>query len=279
MSTRVPAAAFPWSAEARAGLDAGNRDRPDARPVFYIHDDRFHGIFEPRSELLSMLDTELSTALFRIPHSSRIRYYETGAPLREILYWWSRGRGLQFAHAGAVGTENGGVLLAGRGGSGKSTVALAALESELLYAGDDYVLLEAEPVPCAYSIYNSAKLNPTGLCRLPRVAAIVDELPPVESEKVILFIHDCFPEKIARRVGIRAILLPEVARLRRSRLTEATAAASLAALAPSTMLQLRGAAGEDLQRLVRFVRSVPSFRLELGEDMSAVPRMILDLCA
>ena len=39
-------------------------------------------------------------------------------------------RNLQYVHAGAVGNKNGGILLVGKGGSGKSSTALACLKSD-----------------------------------------------------------------------------------------------------------------------------------------------------
>jgi hypothetical protein len=54
---------------------------------------------------------------------------QSSLPLLTILDWWLAERALHCIHAAAVGLDSGGVLLAGRGGSGKSTTALACLQS------------------------------------------------------------------------------------------------------------------------------------------------------
>ena len=87
-------------------------------------------------------------------------YWDQASPIRQILFWWLDSRDCIQVHGGAVGLESGGVLLVGKGGSGKSTVALSSLASELLYAGDDYVAVKPSPSPWVYSLYNSGKLEP-----------------------------------------------------------------------------------------------------------------------
>jgi len=130
------------------------------------NNDHIHTTFHLGSGALSMMNTRMSVALFWVHDFRQIPVYERGAPLRTILFWWMNKHNRQLIHAGAVGTPKGGVLLAGKGGSGKSTTALASINSELLYAGDDYVLLGREQTPFVYSLYNSAKLDAYHIKRL-----------------------------------------------------------------------------------------------------------------
>ena len=86
-------------------------------------------------------------------------YWETAAPFRILFHWWSQSFGGQISHAAAVGRDGKGVLLAGRGGSGKSTTAICCVDAGMEYVGDDYVLLTRTPTPTAHSLYNSAKIH------------------------------------------------------------------------------------------------------------------------
>ena len=57
--------------------------------------------------------------------ASRLPPWERACPLRALLTWWAAPERLLMAHGAAVGSGEGALLLAGPGGSGKSTTALA----------------------------------------------------------------------------------------------------------------------------------------------------------
>ena len=88
--------------------------------------------------------------------------WNCSTPLRHILHLALATRGVQFVHAGAVGRPDGGVIIVGRSGSGKSTSTLSTLGSDLLYAGDDYVGVSLNPDgggPYVHSLYGCGKLE------------------------------------------------------------------------------------------------------------------------
>jgi len=266
-STRTKMPPPPWSAD----------DYIARGEVRGYNDDRMYTAFHLGSGTLSMLDTRLNLALYWIRDASRIPYYEKGFPLRAILHWWMCNHKRQLVHAGAVGTSRGGVLLVGKGGSGKSTTALACLHSEMLYVGDDYVLLSGQPTPFVYSLYNSAKLDADHIWRLPHLLPTVSNRERLDTEKALIFLHDHYPDKVTMGFPVRAILLPHIADLPDTRLKRTSPAASLAALAPSTIFQLPVARHEAFQNLADFVKQVPSYVLELGTDLSRIPDVILEL--
>jgi len=241
------------------------------------NDEHIHTAFYLGSGILNMLDTTLNVAILWIRDAGLIPYYETAAPLRTILHWWMRDHERQFVHAAAVGTPRGCVLLAGKGGSGKSTTTLACLPSELLYVGDDYVLLSRQPTPFVYSLYNSAKLDADYIQRLPHLLPAVSNSERLDMEKALIFLHDHYPHKVAKGFPVRAILLPRFTGLLGTTLKKASPAASLTALAPSTIFQLPGAGQEAFQSLASFVRQVPSYVLELGTDLTMIPEVVLSL--
>jgi hypothetical protein len=267
VSTRTEMPPPPWSAD----------DYIARGEVRGYSDTDIHTTFHLGSGILNMVDTSLNVALFWICDATSIPYYETGAPLRTILDQWMRGHDRQLAHAAAVGTAEGGVLLAGKGGSGKSTTALTCLSSGLLYAGDDYVLLGGRSTPFVYSLYNSAKLDAEHLQRLPRLLPLVSNSEKLDAEKALIFLHDHHPERVTKGFPVRATLLPRVTGLLDTRVQEASPAESLAALAPSTIFQLPGAGAEAFKYLSAFVRQVPGYVLELGTDLSRIPDVVLGL--
>ena len=124
-----------------------------------------------RWRTLSVLDTPAAEAWFWTPAPSAMASWDWAAPLRAILHWWLGSHGVVQVHGGAIGTAEGGVLVVGRGGSGKSTTALSSLGAGLRYAGDDFVAITTRPDAWVHSLYCSGKLDPGHLERFPRLRA------------------------------------------------------------------------------------------------------------
>lgn len=240
--------------------------------------ERIYTAFQHGSGAVSVLDKERDTAVFWAP-DHQLPYWEYGSPLRSILHWWLLGKGLQLVHAAAVGNSNGGVLIGGKGGSGKSTTALTCLESDLFYVGDDYTLLGLESGPVVHSLYNSAKLNSDHVQRFPALLPKIANPDRLADEKALLFVNEHFPAKVATRLPVRAVLLPRVTGIPETRWKQVSVAMTLAALAPSTIFQLPRAGNEAFQFLAAFVRQLPCFSLEVGTDLSNIPPVIEQLLA
>src|SRR3954447_10997129 len=240
--------------------------------------ERIYTAFQHGSAAVSVLDRERNLAVFWAP-DPRLPYWENGSPLRTILHWWLLSQGLQLVHAAAVGNSTGGVLIGGKGGSGKSTTALACLQSDLSYVGDDYTLLGLDSGPVVHSLYNSAKLNSDHVQRFPALLPKIANPERLAEEKALLFVNEHYPSKVAARLPVRAILVPRVTGLPETRWKRVSVAKTLAALAPSTIFQLPRAGSEAFKFLAAFTRQLPCFSLEVGTDLSTIPPAIERLLA
>lgn len=239
-------------------------------------DDRFQMRFNVGPNIFSALDTEQNLGLYWLEDAARLPYWERGSPLQNILNWWTSGHERQYVHAAAVGNPTGGVLLAAKGGSGKSTSALSCLNSTLTYASDDYCLIATEPIPYVYSLYNTAKLKGTeDLKRFPELAPLVSNSDRLHEEKALIFLQDYFPEKMIAGFPLKAILVPKITG-GETRLTAMTPISALKALAPSTLFQLSGTGQNSLQMMSELVKRTPCYTLELGPDITRIPQVILD---
>jgi hypothetical protein len=237
--------------------------------------DRIRTNFHIGPNILSVLDLQQNLACYWIDDAKNIPYWEKGSPLQTILNWWTTDRQHQYVHAGAVGTPAGGVLLAGKGGSGKSSTALACIASNLVYASDDYCLVTTDPQPYVYSLYNTAKLKgKADLERFPNLAPLVDNIDRMGVEKAMLFLHQHHADKIARGFPIKAVLIPQVTGKPDTHIRPATAGAALRALAPSTIFQLSGSGQTAFGMMSSLVKQVPCYVLELGTDMVQIPAAI-----
>src|SRR5919199_1815349 len=145
------------------------------------------------SDALRVLDSEAGLAWYWIADAGSLPSWERACPIRQILFWFLAPRGYLQVHGAAVGTPEGGALIVGPAGSGKSTTALACLGSDLLYAGDDYVAVALEPSPRVASPYNSGKIEKAHLRdRLPRLLPHADRL---DDEKAVVYAERHFPQQ------------------------------------------------------------------------------------
>jgi len=232
---------------------------------------------EPSYGGFSLYDPRRRLGVYHAPDAGAVPYFESSFPLRSILNWHLGGAGLQIVHAGAVGTDRGGVLLVGKGGSGKSSTSLKCLCAGLRFAGDDYVLVGSGSLPEVHSLYSSAKLFPEDARHFPELASARRLRAEESTGKDLYFLHEAWRERIAGALPLRAILLPWVGGPGPTRVTPVSAAVALAAMAPSTLFQLPGAGPAAFGALADLTRRVPAFRLELGADREAVPAAIVSL--
>jgi hypothetical protein len=266
-STGIGMPAPPWSSE-----NYGARGEING-----YSNDRIHTVFDLGSCALSMLDLERNLGIFWIRDADRLPFWERGAPLRIIFHWWMRRHDNQLTHAAAVGNAEGGVLLVGRGGSGKSTTALACLDSRLKFVSDDYCLVGTRPAPHVYSIYSSGKLTLGSLEKFPGLETIFSQVETIKADKMLYFLGRKFHGKIATGFPLRAILLPHVRGGTETSLKPVSQISALRALAPSSIFQLPGAGRSEFETLTKLVRDIPCYALELGTDLRQIPEVIANL--
>jgi hypothetical protein len=237
---------------------------------------RIRTVYDAAERALRMADLDHSVAIFCVRDARAVPYYERGAPLRSIFHWMMGAHGRQLVHAAAVGMPSGGVLLAGRSGSGKSTAALACIGSPLRYAGDDYVLIDRGSPPHVYTLYSTAKVHSEQVDRFPHLRALVDNSAHLATEKALIFLERHLPDCLSQGFPVRALLIPRITGGSETQLVRASPAAALAALAPTTVLQLPGEGRRTFETLAALARAVPSHWLDVGTDLRRIPEAIAE---
>lgn len=211
----------------------------------------------------------------------RLTQYELGRPLHSELMLWHKDRDVQAVHAGLVSRDGNGVLFGGPGGSGKSTTALTCLKAGLEYLADDYVALDELPDGgyVGHSLFCSTHLEPAHLEKFPylRPHAVPGRLP--REDKSLVMLSEVLPSGLSRKTRIRAVALPRVVGAPTPRLRPATKVEALLRLAPSSLILLpfAGVAAGEFEKLSRFLQAVPTYWLELGTDMEAIPDRIVEI--
>jgi hypothetical protein len=203
--------------------------------------------------------------------------WEPGSPLRVFLHWFYSARDMRLAHAGTLGKRGKGVLLVGRGGSGKSGTVVDGVLSGMQTVGDDYVLLDhAGGFPKAYPVFRTFKQDVGGLRRLGLSEAIMAGRQPNWQGKYEFFSEDLDGARMTPSLDIRALLVPHVARQPHTELTVVSPAKAMLALAPSGLFQMPGERDSGVARFAALVRSLPCFGLALGSERQGVARVISD---
>jgi hypothetical protein len=261
--------------------------RPDpAAPGAVIHfsEGPVQALYQPALRALSVLDNDHGVGWFWTENALRLPEWECATPIRHILHWSLASRGVQQLHAAAVGTPSGGVLVVGKGGSGKSTVALASLAAGFLYAGDDYVAASVDGNPVVHSLYSSGKLDPHHVKRFPhlltahRIEPEADPATaPFDRDKTVIYLHESHRATDTEGFRIRAIVIPRIVGHGETLLSPVSRPRALAALAPSTIVQLHTAGKDALASMRELVGRVPAFELALGANVEDAPNVIRDL--
>jgi len=266
-STRTPMAPPAWSPEQYTG----------GGQISGFHNERVETSYQVGWDVFQCLDRERGVAVYWTPSWRVLPWWEASFPLRVILHWWLRDTQLQPVHAAAVGNADGGVLIAGPCGAGKSTTALSCLGSRLKYAGDDYSLVRVAPQPYVHCLYNTAKLDPEGLSRFPHLARRVANRDRLDREKAMLFLNESLPEALIGGFPVRAVMVPEVTGRRDTALEPAAQSLAMLALAPTTTKHLPSERARTVGKLVRLTKSAACYRLLAGTDLAQIPAALTNL--
>lgn len=247
----------------------GQRALREDGPYLLMHD--------PVNQLIFGYERTTGQGFFWAEDAQSISIYERAAPLQTLFHWALSGRGWEIIHAGALGTANGGVLLIGGTGAGKSTTSLACLQNQRLhYLSDDKCLVTLEPEPRAFGLFNSAKLKPDMLARLEHFKPLVaDHDENAKGGKSLLYLYPAFQEKMVTTFPIRAILMTHIANITRPALVPISPVQVLRVLGPSTVIWLAGAETGSMRLMARLAQQIPCYRLELAQN----PTDNLDLIA
>ncbi len=220
-------------------------------------------------------DPATRTGLLLTGDAALIAPWEWASPLKRHIAWATRDEAFGLLHGAVIGDANGGVLLAGGTGMGKSTTAAAALRAGLSSAGDDLTLVgrDADGTVVAHAAFDAVKLSDMTLCLLGAPPAGGVATGPGIA-KHILPLATLGAGGLAPRVPLRAILLPRLAGGPRSVIRPADKAAAQRALGPVSGFVMRVAPQASFALAARVVRDLPCFALDLGDEPAEAARSI-----
>lgn len=244
----------PWGEEPYLPHDLGRRLAPLRLQASFSHDDC----------LWQVMSFEDGVAVQLMQGPEAYPPWEPGAPLRVFLHWAYAALGKRLVHAGTLGHDGRGVLLAGAGGAGKSGTVVAGLLAGLTSVGDDYVLVQLGENVSAAPLYSTLKQDPAGYARL-GLAERLGERPLNWQGKHQFHIRELGAAPVPPLLDLRAILLPKTGASRTS-LEPAPARDVLLALAPSALWQMPGERASGFHFFSALASRLPGYVLHLGPE-------------
>jgi hypothetical protein len=225
---------------------------------------------------VNLMDLENKTGIYWVQTAKSLPYWVMASPLRTLFHWWMENNGCQLLHAAAVGTENGAVLITGKGGVGKSTAALSCLKAGLFYIADDYVIAKLEPKPAVVSLYSTSKLNADHVANFPDLSKYINNAEKLDQEKAVIFLNPELSEKLMLEMPLKAILTPKITDHPDSRIKSVSRWDIQRAMSFTTMSQLPYVGHHTHEYISRLASSLPHYILEVGKDFTKIPVAISD---
>ncbi|GJL83673.1 MAG: hypothetical protein DHS20C01_33070 [marine bacterium B5-7] len=242
----------------------------------------YQTVYDTNYGILMMLDYSAKRAFWWTRDAAHLPAHEKASPLRTLLHLWTRPMNCSLLHAGAVGNADGGVLLVGRGGMGKSGTALACLAAGMDYVSDDFCILRDDPEPRAFSLYSTAKAGDATLQRIPVLKSMRDspaEFAPhrQEDEKEVFFLHEHVPSRIVDQLPITAIVMPQVNDGAMSMLSPVSASFMTTHVGPNTLFMLPNSDVSTISIFANVARKLPCYRLLVGSDPTPIADTVASL--
>jgi len=218
---------------------------------------------------LIVFDYRRNASFTWVPDIAEMPAWAKASPFRIALSWLLNRHGVQMVHGAAVSIGNDGVLLAGPGGAGKSTTALACALSGMGYLGDDYCAVDPFD-GSVHAVYRTAKVLPRTLQMLPRLAPMLVNADRIEEEKGVVFFDDESEISLQASAQLRAILVPRISGEAATSVSPASHGEVMRALLPSTIGGTMGGTPVTARLLLKLVQSLPGYVLNVGTDLNGV---------
>jgi hypothetical protein len=129
-------------------------------------------------------------------------------------------------------------------------------------------------IPSVSGVYCSAKVYERELDRFPILLRYKDLALRTPDNKLVFFLAQIAPDRLLATCPLKVILLPRVSKGRDTSMTPATPGEVLLALAADNVLRWPSVGREAFSRLAAVVRRTPRYYLNVGSDLTQIPKAI-----
>lgn len=231
-----------------------------AKTRFRLHHMPDHGFWQ-------VYDRETKQGIQLMQGTNGYPDWDPGSPLRNFLHWHFVTKNTGLVHAGTLGLDGIGLMLAGPGGSGKSGTVLAGVINAMSSVGDDYVLADIrQDMIFASPLFNTLKQDPGGIRRL--ALGPSNSIPKDVNwqGKYQFTMVDINPAAMVGHIEIRALCLPNITGSEETNFRNASAKQAFLALAPSGVSQIPGDRDASFSLCAQLSRKLPCYHVDLGTD-------------
>jgi hypothetical protein len=247
--------------------------------IWTFNSQRVRSAFHWSEWSVSLLDLDGREGVYWLRSGAGLPYWAKASPFRTLFHWWMEERGAQLIHAAAVGRPDGGVLITGKGGVGKSSTALACAAAGFGYVADDYLVVTLDPEPVAHSIYCTAKVNADQIDRFAQFKPRFLGGPPTEglADKAVAYLYPEAAAPLLRSMPIMAVLTPAFGERAESTVVPTSLGLLRGATTFTTLAQLPHAGQRTVDFIERLLARAPGWKLLLGRDLDRVPEAIAEV--
>ncbi len=276
-----------WEKDADAGGDwtaiGGFEKGQSVNLRLKAENGEFFAMTQPANRTSYVADLQNRNAYCEIASLREWPPWEAAAPFRPLIGAWLAQHGFCLIHAACVGWNGRALLLAGPGGSGKSTTAYTCAAHGWTYYADDLALLRMTgSVPEIFALYNTAKMNPDSIALFPGLKGLRPERAAPD-EKVLLHLSNMQPAALGSgSVRPCAILFPtaaESAGRSEPRLLLLGQGEAFRLLAPNSLIFQPTGGSKAFAHLAALTRKLSCWRLELAPDPPQVETLLRDFLA
>jgi len=217
----------------------------------------------PASGMLGIVDRPSQRAVVWLRDPERVGIADAATLIRALVAWSMADCDCGVVHAAAVAGARGAALLAGRGGTGKSSTAAACFQHGLRFIGDDSVLCRADTT-MVFSLNTYASLFATDVGRYYTGLGVGVAAEPGRDGKVAVDLARVDPDRTVAQSPLCAIVSLTRPETGHAELRPAARARVLASLAPSSVFNVPTPEQATLSMIAALVRRVPTYELVLG---------------
>ena len=234
-----------------------------------IGDTRYRLQHIPDVNFWQVYDRETGRGVQLVHPTLGLPPWDRGSPLRNFLRWHLAKPDRDLIHAGTLGVNGSGILLAGPGGSGKSGTVLAGVLHGLETVGDDYVLASIGDSVTVHPLFKTLKQDPAGLNRL-GLSDLISTTVLNWQGKHQLSIDDVGGRPQTDRIVVQALCIPKITGQNQTRFKPMGSKEAFLALAPSGVSQIPGDRGAMFTFAANLARRLPAYQILLGTDPAEV---------
>lgn len=195
-----------------------------------------------------------------------------GKLMAHLFSAWADSAGLALLHAAAIGVNGKGVLLAGKGGKGKSTLSLCCLLDGMDFVADDYTVIPSKGPLCAMPLYSIAGINPDMLAKL-LLPSNISVCPVCSSDGKPQL--DLSNYQFCPSLSIHAIVFPTVTGCAEPVIKRVPSGPVLTSLIYSSAAQTgRGQDVQFIKDMILRLGKLPVYEIQVSPDLMKNPQKL-----